>query len=467
MDLLLSHGYFLGADPAEQRIMRPYPPLGLLYLSAYLKRSGIDAVVYDATFGSEEEFFSLLVRRRPRIVGLYANLMTRGTVLRLQRQARLAGAIVVLGGPEPASYSAEYLARGAHVVVDGEGEMTAVELVTHLLGRGLVDLDAIPGIHFLDARGNVVKTTPRAQIKDLDALPFPDRHAIDVEAYLDAWRSRHGEGSVSLITARGCPYECQWCSHGVYGFTHRRRSPENVAEEVALIASTWQPELLWYADDVFTIHHRWLRDYASALERRRLHIPFETISREDRLDEETVRILAGMGCRRLWIGAESGSQRVLDAMKRGTNAERMREMVRLLQEYDIEAGTFIMLGYDGEEQSDIEATVAHLKAALPDHVLTTLAYPIKGTAYYEAVQDRLVPYSSWEEGSDRDLGVSGRHSRRYYRHAQRWIDAEIARARLSRQTGARLAARLRAQLHSRLGRLGMRLFRHEREGLAG
>ena len=205
-------------------------------------------------------------------------------------------------------------------------------------------------------------------IADLDAQPFPDRAAIDQHAYVDVWRKHHGSGSVSLITARGCPFTCTWCSHSVFGYSHRRRSPANVVDEVEHIVATYAPDQLWYADDVFTINHKWLFEYAAEMERRGLRLPFETISREDRLNEEIIQTLARMGCYRLWIGAESGSQRVLDAMKRRTNAERVRSMVHLLQKYGIEVGMFIMLGYDGEERVRPGGDGRAPEAGRPGHV---------------------------------------------------------------------------------------------------
>jgi radical SAM superfamily enzyme YgiQ (UPF0313 family) len=271
-------------------------------------------------------------------------------------------------------------------------------------------------------------------------------------------------GSVSLITARGCPYTCAWCSHAVYGYSHRRRSPQNVAEEVACILESYRPDMLWYADDVFTIHPRWLYAYADELRRRGIRIPFETISREDRLDERIIRTLADMGCFRLWIGSESGSQRVLDAMQRRTDAARVREMVHLLQKYGIQAGLFIMLGYAGETMADLEATAEHLKTANPDLFLTTVAYPIKGTPYYDQVADRVIPLKPWDQGSDRDLTVAGRHSRRFYSFANRWLIGEVAWHR--QRNGGRRSHRqmARAFVNARIGQLGMRLTQHEVEG---
>jgi radical SAM superfamily enzyme YgiQ (UPF0313 family) len=266
-----------------------------------------------------------------------------------------------------------------------------------------------------------------------------------------------------LITARGCPYECNWCSHGVFGYSHRRRSPQNVADELESIVATYRPDLLWYADDVFTIHHRWLYTYAAELKRRGLRLPFETISREDRLSETVIRTLAEMGCLRLWIGAESGSQRILDAMQRRTNAKRVTEMVGLLKRYGIETGMFIMLGYEGEELTDLEATVEHLKATLPDQFLTTVAYPIRDTPYYQRVKERVVPLKPWEEGSDRDQTVAGRHSRRFYDFATRWMVHEIASHKESLSPNPDRWRQARSLLQAKIGRAGMLLTRGEVE----
>jgi radical SAM superfamily enzyme YgiQ (UPF0313 family) len=233
--------------------------------------------------------------------------------------------------------------------------------------------------------------------------------------------------------------------------------------EVAQIVDTYNPDLLWYADDVFTINHKWLFEYADAMEQRGFRLPFETISREDRLNEEVIQTLARMGCYRLWIGAESGSQKVLDAMKRRTNAERVRSMVHLLQKYGIEVGMFIMLGYDGEDRTDLEETVEHLKLAGPNTFLTTVAYPIKGTPYYSAVADRVVARQAWEDGSDRDYTVTGRHSPRYYQYATRWMVSEVALHR-QRRTGERSYPRwAKTFVNARIGRLGMLLTQREVE----
>ena len=466
MDLLLTHGYYLYEDPKERAVMRPYPPLGILYIASHLKAKGFDVGVFDTTFSSPEAFEEYVARVRPPVVGLYANLMTRPAVLAQIRLCKRYGATVVVGGPEPANYIEEYLARGADVVVIGEGEQTMEELLPHLARYELSSLESIRGIAFRTDETTVMQTAPRPYLEDLDAQPFPDRAAIDMDAYVRIWREHHGRGSVSLITARGCPYKCTWCSHAVYGYSHRRRSPHNVADEVEHLLEAYGPDMLWYADDVFTIKPSWLFAYAEELNRRSLKIPFETISREDRLNEAVVQTLAEMGCFRLWIGSESGSQRILDAMQRRTDAGRVRAMIRLLQRYRIEAGLFIMLGYEGEDLTDIEATVDLLKAAPPDQFLTTLSYPIKGTPYFEQIADRVIALKPWDEGSDRDFTVAGRRSRRFYRHATRWMTNEVAWQKQRQSPRKNFSKMTSTFIAAKVGRLGMLLTKNEVESMS-
>jgi radical SAM superfamily enzyme YgiQ (UPF0313 family) len=440
-DLLLAHGYFLDEDEKEREIMKPYPPLGLLYISSYLRRAGFDVEIFDTTFARRDDLLARLAEG-PGVIGLYTNLMTRRTVLGLVAAAKARGWTVVLGGPESANYPQEYLARGADVVVNGEGEATLAELLPALAERGPHRLHGVTGTVFRDEDGAVVRNPERAQIDDLDSLPWPDRERIDLSAYVDVWRRHHGMGSVNLITARGCPYKCRWCSHAVFGFSHRRRSFVDVADEVEQIRDRWQPDQVWYADDVFTISHRWLFDYAAELKRRGLRLPFETISRADRMmREEVLETLAGMGCYRIWIGSESGSRRILDAMERGVTPEQVQWATKAAQRHGIEVGMFLMWGYEGETLEDIAETVEHVKKANPDVFFTTVAYPIKNTGYFEDVAGQVVAPPVWDEATDRDYLVRGRHSRAYYKQADRWLKNEVAAFRTEAEDPAGAAAK--------------------------
>ncbi|MGD0679280.1 MAG: radical SAM protein [Polyangiaceae bacterium] len=458
MDLLLAHGYFLAEDEHERRVMKPYPTLGLLYISAYLKARGHAVGVFDATFQTLAAFEARLQQEQPGAVGLYTNLMTKFNVLKMIAACRTVGAKVILGGPEPAMYAEEYLGRGADVVVVGEGEHTMADL----LSNGLANLSSIPGIIFRRDDGTVVRNEPRPYIKDLDALPFPDRDAIDMDRYVRVWRAHHGMGSVSLICARGCPFHCQWCSHAVYGNSHRRRSPANVVAELEMLLERYRPDQVWYADDVFTIHRKWFLQYATLLGERGIKVPFECISRSDCLNEEVVQKLSEIGCYRLWLGAESGSQRVLDAMRRDVKIEDVQAKAKLLQRHKIKVGMFIMLGYDGETLPDIEATTEHLKIANPDVFLTTIAYPIRGTGYYKTVERRVLARSAWEATTDRDLSVEGRYSPRFYSFATRWMVNSVALHR-EWQGPRRPVTLAKTFANAAIGRAGMLVTQRERE----
>lgn len=463
MDILLTHGYFIAEDEHEQKIMKPYPPLGLLYISSHLKKEGFKVEVWDSTFQTLADFEAYVGQKRPSLVGFYCNLMTKQNVLKMVKLCKAVGAKVILGGPEPVNYAAEYLGWGVDVVVNGEGELTMSELIPLFAKTSQPDLSQVLGVIYRDGNGQLVRNLPRPQIKDLSLQPWPDREAIDLEKYLYTWETHHGVRSISLITARGCPYTCTWCSHSVFGNTHRRRSVEDVVAEVEWLVERYNPNQLWYADDVLTIVPRWFLQYADELKKRHIHLPFECISRADRLNDKVIDALAEMGCYRLWIGAESGSQRILDAMTRKADVEDIQYKSKLLQAKGIQVGMFIMLGYDGEQVSDLEATVDHLKKSAPDVFLTTVAYPIKGTKYFEAVEDNVVSHMAWEEMSDRNYQVNGRFSRRFYDFATRWMVSEVNLSKAQQKGNASLFQLGKLWASARYGRLGMALTQHQRE----
>lgn len=436
MDILLTHGYFLSEDPKERSIMKPYAPLGLLCLSSHLRNKGFEVEIYDTTFGSREELFSILDAGPPSVIGIYGNLMTRRNVLEIASVAQNAGWTVILGGPEPASYADEYLAAGADVIVQGEGEVTTEELLKALRTRDTQSLYRIPGLLFRGEGRSIVRTSARTLISDLDRQPWPDRERIDIGRYVRTWREHHGTGSLSLITARGCPYSCRWCSHSTYGHTHRRRSAAGVADEAEWLLTRYHPDMFWIADDVFTIHHGWIFQYAREMKRRGIRVPFECITRADRINTQIADALFELGCFRVWIGSESGSQRILDAMERGVKVEQVREAVQLCRERGIETGLFLMWGYEGEQVSDIEATIDHVKATLPDVFLTTVSYPIKGTPYYEDVASRLASPADWAGSTDRDLVIRGRESREFFAFADQLLKSEVALQKLNARSGA-------------------------------
>lgn len=428
-DLLLTHGYFLFEDPKELQIMKPYAPLGILYLCSHLRRQGFDVDVYDTTFSSREDLFHFLSTETPSVLGIYANLMTRSSVIDILGFARATGWKTVVGGPEPGAYALEYLQAGADFVISGEGEHTLEELL-QAVRCGERQFSKIAGLSYLDESGSLVRNVPRAQIANLDAQPWPARDAINIRRYVETWRTHHGTGSVNFITARGCPFRCNWCSHQVFGQSHRRRDPVLVADEVEWLLGEYHPDMVWVSDDVFTINHAWIRTYAAEMKKRGLRVPFECISRADRLSAEMFDLLAELGCFRIWIGSESGSQRILDAMERGVSVQQVQEAIGMARERGIQSGMFLMWGYEGEEMEDIEATIRHVSRSNPDVFLTTVSYPIKGTPYYNKVADRLVQLQPWARSSDREIRLKGRHSRQFYAHADTLLRSEVERTRM-------------------------------------
>src|SRR5690348_4441617 len=171
MDILLTHGYFLYEDPKELQIMKPYPPLGILYICAHLRNKGLGVEVFDSTFSSRQELFDKLRQGPPSVLGVYANLMTRPNVVEILRVAKDAGWKTIAGGPEPSAYIEEYLEAGADVIVIGEGEVTLQELVPVLNSQSGEALQHVNGIVFRASDGTIVRTPPRDQIRDIDAQP--------------------------------------------------------------------------------------------------------------------------------------------------------------------------------------------------------------------------------------------------------------------------------------------------------
>lgn len=432
MSVLLTHGYFLADDVKEQSIMRPYAPLGILYISAYLEQHGIANEVFDTTFSTKPKFRNHLDTYNPRIVGIYANLVTKLNVLENIQYIRenLPETKIILGGPDVRYNAKNYLKAGADFIVMGEGEATMLELVqtiyTHTDNISLQKetLTQIRGIAFLD-NDNVIETPERDKLKDLDQLPIPNRKKIDLHLYLDAWKKFHGSNAISVSTMRGCPYTCKWCSRAVYGLSYRRRSPEKVVEELEQIKKEYNPDALWFVDDVFTISHKWLTAFRDELQKKNILIPYECITRADRMNEEVIMMLKETGCFRVWIGAESGSQRVIDLMDRRVDVNQVRDMIKLTKKHGIQTGTFIMLGYPGETEADIEETIQHLKESDPDHFTITVAYPIKGTELYQEVEAAQTANLDWSTTTDRQIDFERMYSRKYYDYAVTRVISEV------------------------------------------
>jgi radical SAM superfamily enzyme YgiQ (UPF0313 family) len=427
--VVFTHGYFLHEDPKERVIMRPYPPLGILYLSAYLEQNGIDNEVFDATFSTPELLKAYLLENKPAIIGIYTNLMTKINVLKIidivKHEPTLKNTKVILGGPEVRNHAENFLRYGADVIVLGEGEETMLELVNHFIQGSKESLLSIKSIAFMNEHNQLQLTESRPLLKQIDLLPMPNRKKINMQLYFDAWKKHHGQSVVSVSTMRGCPYTCKWCSRAVYGQSYRRKSAKLVVDEMEYLKNTYQADAIWFVDDVFTVSFKWLKEFADEVAARKLVFPYEIITRADRMNEEVIDLLKASGCFRVWIGAESGSQKIIDAMDRRVDVAVVRQMIQLSQKKGIQAGTFIMLGYPGETTADINETIHHLKVSNPDLYTITIAYPIKGTPLYQEVEADFTVFPEWDKGTDRDIDFKRTYNKKFYEYAVRLVYNEV------------------------------------------
>jgi len=461
MKVLLTHGYFLHEDSAEQKIMKPYPPLGILYISSYLEKQGIENEIFDTTFSSKKELKNFLLQYLPDYIGIYVNLMTKLNVLWIinfiKSHNELSRTKIILGGPDVRYNAENFLNHGTDYLVIGEGEESFYELINALDTNKQQSLKDIPGIGFKDDAGNKTFTQDRTLIKTIDELPLPNRERIDIAAYQNIWKKYHGSDAVSVSTMRGCPYTCRWCSRAVYGLSYRRRSPAKVIDELEIIQTDYHPDTLWFVDDVFTISHKWMNEFTLELKRRNLKINYECITRADRLNEEVISMLRDSGCFRVWIGAESGSQKIINAMDRRVDVEQVRKMIKLTRKYGIETGTFIMLGYPGETEKDIEETIEHLKGSNPDYFTITIAYPINGTEFFQEIEAKQIKSFNWGTNTDRDRDFERNYSRNYYNFAMRRVVNEVNYHKQKQTRGKFSAKVIGFKSKSLLAKAGMML----------
>lgn len=433
MKIILTHTYFINEDPLEQKVMKPYPPLGILYLSAWLKKHTKDVQVFDTTFSTREKMIAFLDKEKPDVLGIHCNMMTKFVVLELIGYCLKNKIISILGGPDAATQIDEFLTYGADIIISGEGEETLLAVINHLEKEDKHSLKKISNVSFKEQDGKIISTLRVPSKKQLDGFPFPDRNAINLNLYLDTWEKHHGQRSLSIVTARGCAFTCKWCSHSVYGFTHRRRKPEKVIEELKTLIPKYKPTHLWYVDDVFTVNKHWLKHYARLLKEENIYLPFECIARGDRIDAEIIKILKEMGCYRVWFGAESGSQKILDAMSRGITTIQIENAVGLCRNAGIESGLFVMFGYPGETVADINETIQFISTIQPDNYLTTIAYPLRGTQLFEEKADSVIYSQDWKHTIQRNLDIKGRFVNGLYHNAVQKLASDYQRVKLTRQ----------------------------------
>jgi anaerobic magnesium-protoporphyrin IX monomethyl ester cyclase len=435
IDVLVGQAYYLRFDPKLWEAQQPYPPLGALYAAAALRERGHDVRVFDAMVAeSEDEWALALDRERPRIAVLYEdnfNYLTKMCLLRMRaaaetmiRAARTRGIPVVVAGSDATDHPEVYLDAGAACVLIGEGEITLTEVV-RALRKDSANMETLAGVCWRDGSGQLHRGPARPPVRDLDTLPRPAWDLVDVSRYRRAWLSSHGYFSMHLSTTRGCPYHCNWCAKPLYGQRYAVRTPSAVAEEIAWMYGEYKPDHLWITDDIFGLQPGWVEQFADALEERSAKVPFKCLMRADQVTPPVVRALRRAGCRTVWLGAESGSQRVLDAMDKGLRVAQVDEACGLLHAAEIEVGLFLQFGYPGETRADIGETLAMVQRCRPDDIGISVSYPLPGTPFHERVRAQLGLKQNWTDSDDLTPMYRATYSDEFYRVLHRAAHAQF------------------------------------------
>jgi len=452
VDVLLTHSYHLYYDRKQARKMQPYPPLATLYAAALLRQHGYSVAVFDPMLEDPATGFPAALRQaRPRVVALCEdnfNFLSKMCLSRMREVAlemiglsRATGARVVVNGSDSTDHLSQYLQGGADFIMIGEAEQTLLELVDSLIGNSGQDAIEIPGLAFMKSQGaRLYKTPPRTLIKDLDELPFPARDLVDIERYRDAWKSAHSVFSLNLVASRGCPYRCNWCAKPIYGDRFHVRGAETVAREMALLKSEYGADHLWFADDIFGLKNRWVLDLADHVEQLDAAVPFKMQTRADLMNEDVALAFRRAGCAEAWLGVESGSQKILDAMDKGLRVDQVVKAREHLRHAGIHTGFFLQFGYSGETWNDIRKTIELVRATRPDDIGVSISYPLPGTAFHARVREQLGSKTNWIDSEDLSMMFKGAYTTEFYRALRDAIHAEVetwsAPSALSASAGA-------------------------------
>lgn len=434
--VLFGQSYYLRFDQKLNAAMQPYPPLGTLYAASTLREREYDVALFDAMLArSEQEWESALELHTPRFAVLYEdsfNYLSKMCLLRMRqaafammRAAQERGCTIIVSSSDATDHLREYFEQGAHYILVGEGERILSELMDTLTGRVAIDLRSIHGLAYREPDGMIHRTPPREFIRDLDHLPFPAWDLVDIRNYEHVWRRAHGYFSMNLVTTRGCPFHCNWCAKPIYGQRYNVRSPENVVAEMKLLKEKFHPDHVEFADDIFGLKPGWIERFADLVREHDTQIPFKCLLRADLLKEDTVAALQRAGCRTVWMGAESGSQKILDAMDKGTRVEQIYTATERLHRAGIQVGFFLQFGYRGEDRLDIDKTLQMVRDCQPDDIGISVSYPLPGTRFFEQVQQELGEKQNWLDSDDLAMMYHGTYSTEFYRTLHSAVHAEF------------------------------------------
>ncbi|WP_207513472.1 B12-binding domain-containing radical SAM protein [Longitalea luteola] len=429
--ILFSHSYFLRFDPKQWATGQPYPPLGTLYAAALLRNNGYSVSLFDTMFAhSAQDLLPALTQVQPRFFVLYDdgfNYLTKMCLTNMReaafamiKLAKANGCMVIVCSSDSTDHFEEYCREGADFVIIGEGELTLLELV-QAMDKNDKNFQDIPGLAFLH-QGAVTKTPRRLVIKDLDVLPLPAWDLVNITPYRSMWLKSTGYFSLNMVTTRGCPYKCNWCAKPIYGNRYNARSPEKVVQELVWLKEKFQFDHIWFCDDIFGLKPGWVHAFADQLQQAQLSFRFKIQARADLLlQEDTIKDLARAGCHNIWMGAESGSQKVLDAMDKGTTVEQIYKATALLKQHGIHPSFFIQFGYPGETREDIAKTIRMIKDLLPFEMGISVSYPLPGTPFYERVKAELTTKTNWTDSDELLLMFRNTYPPRFYKKLHRYV----------------------------------------------
>lgn len=454
-NILFGQSYYLRFDPKLWEAMQPYPPLGSLYAAAYTREQGYQVALFDAMLAeSEAEWVAALENHRPKYAVLYEDsfnylskmclLRMREAAFKMAEAAKERGCVVIISGSDATDHAEKYFQYGVDFILMGEGEITLVELLDHLSGRQPKPLPQIAGLVWLE-NGKIRRAMERAFERNLDRFPFPAWDLVDIPRYQHIWHERHGYYSMNMVTTRGCPYRCNWCAKPIYGRRYNSRSPENVVAELKWLKEKFRPDHIWFADDIFGLKPGWIQKFSQLAIEQDALVPFKCLQRVDLVSAEVAGALRDAHCKTVWVGAESGSQKILDAMDKDTRVEDIYTAAERLHRVGVEICFFLQFGYPGEGWAEIQNTLEMVRRCQPDDIGISVSYPLPGTKFYENVKLHLGEKTNWIDSDDLAMLYRGPYVQDFYRVLHHRVHHEFRARKAWRnlKTGLKNPATLR------------------------
>ncbi len=428
--ILFSHSYYYQLDQKQWETGMPYPPLGTIQAAAYLRENSYQVSLFDVGLKEgPEEIKDILKESDSNVLVIYDdgfNYLTkmcltnmREAAFKMISYAKAKNCKVIVSSSDSTDHFELYHSKGADVVLLGEGEETLLDVVNAYSNNKPVD--DIKGITYLRDK-QVVNNGRRSVLRELDKLPIPAWDLVNVDAYKQIWRSKGNSFRLNIATTRGCPYKCNWCAKPIYGNRYNSRSPEHVVKEIKLIKEKFGVTSFWMCDDIFGLKPGWVQAFRDLLKENNLKIAYKIQSRADLLlKEDNLQALVDSGLEEVWIGAESGSQKILDAMDKGITLEQIKESTQLLQEKGVRVAYFLQFGYLGETKQDVEATIKMLHTNQPDDIGVSVSYPLPGTPFYDKVQEQLKAKANWTDSDELALMFKNTFNSDFYKTLHRYV----------------------------------------------